>query len=762
MRKRGMIILAVSAALLAALGLQPAAGGMAVRAEVSEEVQDEAADETVDEATDDAEAEGESTDGADAADDAAADDGEQAPEEPRTIKIEDGVLQPLYEVSNLRSSKYSNEDSDILRFCVYIETDHDTDNDGMADLVKALIQVPRTAVEGAYQAGVIYDPTPYGAGTYEDPYTSSYKVLYQEERFNYDDLYRPCEKRTAAGEMSSMEAALAANPEEDWNYSVPISDDYGFTYARVYDYYLARGYAVVEACGIGTYGSEGFELCGTHLERDSHAAVVEWLTGDRKAYTDRTNCIEIKADWCNGNVAMTGCSYGGTLPFSVATTGVKGLKTIIPYAGIASWYDYTNSQGVPTILEVNYTDNLSAYNCGGTFMDRDWTVPNEEYGSWLWTIAQDQLDTNGNYAKIWEESDYAKDWEGIQCSALIVQGLNDFNVNSRHADKMVRAFTQAGQNVKLVLHQDGHNFIYNTIVNGELWNETQNRWLAHYLYDVDNGAEEMPAVLAQSNVDGTWHEYDSWRDFDYIEAPVSYTSKETDVTTEGLGLFASMFILEQNPDLSGEEHRADYYLSLSDSRAAVYPIELPENTTVYGVPEVHVRLSTQVTDYEGLMISAVLMDVADDGNTFKTYEVKNRLGARLPVRVIGEYEGAGYFGGDTSIVEYVQDSVNGRAISYGYTDLTNPGLGEEISEYTDTQQLEAGKYYDYTFYMLPTVYTVEPGHTLQLILTTWDPYRVFLDESFMELDLDKDSEMLDYDYSYTIDNESIQVMMPVR
>ena len=50
---------------------------------------------------------------------------------------------------------------------------------------------------------------------------------------------------------------------------------------------------------------------------------------------------------------------------------------------------------------------------------------------------------------------------------------------------------------------------------------------------------------------------------------------------------------------------------------------------------------------------------------------------------------------------------------------------------------------------------------MHLILTTWDPYRAFLDESFFELDLDKDSELFDYNYSYTIDNESIQVMMPV-
>ena len=347
------------------------------------------------------------------------------------LRIENGAPQPILEVSDLRAPDYSNEDSEILRFCVYVETDHDTDNDGMADLVKVLVQVPRPAVEGKYKAATIYDPTPYGAGTYTDPSTSSYQVLYREKRFDYDSLYRPCDKREAAGEMSSMDAALSARPEKDWNYTVPISGDPGYVYASLYDYYLARGYAVVEASGIGTYGSEGFELCSTHLERDSHVAVVEWLTGDRRAFTDRTHNIEIKADWSNGNVAMTGCSYGGTLPFSVATTGVKGLKTIIPVAGIASWYDYTNSQGVSTINEVHYADYLAAFNCGGTYLDNDWTVPNDDYCSWLWQISRDQNKTNGDYAPIWESMDYSRDYQDIHCSALIVQGLNDFNVSTR-------------------------------------------------------------------------------------------------------------------------------------------------------------------------------------------------------------------------------------------------------------------------------------------------------------------------------------------
>lgn len=64
--------------------------------------------------------------------------------------FEDGMAQPILTYSNLRDEDYTNEGSDILRYCVYIETDHDTDSDGKADLVEALVQVPRAAAEGSF------------------------------------------------------------------------------------------------------------------------------------------------------------------------------------------------------------------------------------------------------------------------------------------------------------------------------------------------------------------------------------------------------------------------------------------------------------------------------------------------------------------------------------------------------------------------------------------------------------------------------------
>ena len=99
-----------------------------------------------------------------------------------------------------------------------------------------------------------------------------------------------------------------------------------------YDYWLVRGYAYVSCSGLGTLGSDGFETCASADETAAFASVVRWLAGDEgvKAYSDKNSGVEVKADWSNGNVAMSGQSYAGSTAFAVASTGVEGLKTIVP------------------------------------------------------------------------------------------------------------------------------------------------------------------------------------------------------------------------------------------------------------------------------------------------------------------------------------------------------------------------------------------------------------------------------------------------
>lgn len=661
--------------------------------------------------------------------------------------FEGGEAQPVFRYTNLRDSNYTNDGSDILRFCVYVETDHDTDGDGMADLVEVLVQVPRAAAEGYFRAGVIYDPTPYGAGTVDENEMNSNMVM-EAVPFDYSQLYAPGKKRTPEGSRTTLEAAAEANPDS-WNYTVPYSNKTGYSYARNYDFFLVRGFAVVEAGGIGTFGSEGFELCGFDLERDAHKCVVEWLTGDRIAYTNPYHNLEIKADWCNGNVAMTGCSYGGTLPFEVAVTGVKGLKTIIPFAGIASWYDYTNSQGAARAISAVYASHLAYYNSGAAFLDDDWTVINKKYSSFLWQLAQDQEATHGDYADIWAGMDYSLDSSRINCSALIVHGLNDFNVCTKHSDLMARAFARAGQPFKLVLHQDGHNTLNGIFVNGMLWQDIMNMWLSHYLYDVDNGIENMPAVSVQSNVDGFFRTYNTWGEFDYQSfafdreiTPDSASHIDSAEVADAYSAYSS-----DTDDLGKPLPRDCFYSTLPDNAAAQYVFEVPENYTLYGVPEVRLKISAQNTDKDQMMVTALLIDTIDWKTNFGAFLTKTRLHDRLPKKTIFAMP-AGEGLPDTKMYFFVQSDTPAKLVTFGYADLKNPGGGYNGADYTRREEdITAGEYYDYTIYLQPTSYTFQPGHKAVLVITSYDPYITEGAET-------------DFDYSFTIDNTSLELRFP--
>ena len=670
-----------------------------------------------------------------------------------TPVFEGGMAQPVFSYTNLRDTDYTNEGSDILRFCVYVETDYDTDSDGMADLVEVLVQVPRSAAEGVFKAATIYDPTPYGAGTVDENEMNS-TIRMNPVPFDYSRLCEPGAKRIPIGCVSTLDAAEAADPES-WNYTVPYSNDKGYSYARLYDYYLVRGFAVVEAGGIGTYRSQGYELCGLSLERDAHKCVVEWLTGDRIAFTDPYNNIEIRAEWSSGNVAMTGCSYGGALPFEVATTGVRGLKTIIPYAGIASWYDYSNSQGVPRYQSAAYVNDLASYNSGAAYLDDEWTVINDDYASLLWQLSQDQLAANGNYDGFWADRDYSLDSSRISCSALIVHGLNDFNVLTKQSDLMVRAFARAGQCWKLVLHQDGHNDLNNMIVNGELWEETVNKWLSHYLCGVDNGIENMKAVTVQSNVDGSFRTYDSWGEFESETFPYDRAASPDEVShVDAAGISDFCAAYSQATDDFGRPLLQDnYYLSLPEGTRAAYFFEVPDNCTIYGIPEVHLRMSTPDADKEAMMVTAALIDTIDGETEFKAYLTKERLQNCVPVRTVGEVV-TGHRLARTKMKELVKSNATAKLITFGYTDLQNYGGGYDGRDYTrHGEPVKAGEYYDYTIYLQPTVHTFAPGHKAVLVITGWDPYIEYYSQ---EADSAKPRS-----YSFDIDNAAFEFRFPL-
>ena len=107
---------------------------------------------------------------------------------------------------------------------------------------------------------------------------------------------------------------------------------------------MPRGYAVVLGESVGTFNSQGCPDVGADAETLGTKAAIDWLNGRARGFDDAGN--PVTAGWTTGDVGMTGISYNGTLPNQVATTGVEGLKTIIPISAISSWYDYYRANGL--------------------------------------------------------------------------------------------------------------------------------------------------------------------------------------------------------------------------------------------------------------------------------------------------------------------------------------------------------------------------------------------------------------------------------
>ena len=711
----------------------------------------------------------------------------------------DGVAQPIFPYTSGVPTEdgYSNDNSDIIRYSVYVETNYDTDGDGKLDLVKALVQLPRAAAEGKYKAAAIYDARPYITGCTDYGRSRGFNYKNADTDYDLDTLYGSAAPRDAQGEMSTMDAAKNASADE-WYYlspyeSYPNYPFYDYEDLDWYDYFLVRGYAAIEVGGLGTRGSEGLETCGTDVETDAFKCVIEWLTGNRVAYTDKESNIEIKADWSNGNVAMTGRSYGGTTDFAVASTGVKGLKTIVPVAGIASWYEYTNSQGISTSDNPAYSDNLGLY-CAGRYIDEDdWNSIKDTYQAYLNRIYNDQVALNGDYGTHWATRDYTAGntgkktdngltYDNFSCPALIVHGLNDTNVRTKQFQLMYDAFKNANQNVKLLLHQGAHitpdydSYKTSLLIGSETYNGILNRWFSHYLYDQDNGAEEMAAVTVQSNVDGSWTTLNDW-------------DGNTDTLRLSCGDEGETTVTSQYPsDVTSRNWTSKFLSNTESSEArAVYTMDVDTDTVIIGTPAVHVKaapmqhLAQQTAavsdaidraaaprgiDHEeimnpahqtaadeddgiaamsldgdsrnALMMSAMLVDLSD--TAFPTYTTS------VTEERTGETNWVGSGAQDYDVIRFKQVNSNYKVVAQGWMDLANPSAGFDSASAENKVDLEDGTYYDYTLYLQPTHYTVKAGHKLALVLFTYQPGMASYSEA----------------YGYTFQNAETYAEIPVN
>ena len=685
--------------------------------------------------------------------------------------FENGLAQPVFKFTDGKTGeKYDPATSSIVRYCVYVESDYDMDGDGKRDLVKAFIQVPRSAVEGNYKAATLYEARPYCAGVQADGYDHMKEVESKEYRkIDFADLDKEVPARIPEGMISAMDLALKADPA-DWYYP-----DKGNNNSMVYEnldnfnYYLVRGFAVVVSAGFGALGSDGFNYVGSEYERDAFKSVVEWLHGDRVAYADREGKIETKADWANGNVAMTGRSYAGTMPFAVATTGVEGLKTIVPVAGIADWYTQQNMQGAQRYWPKEMLNSFLAYFCSSRYNDETLSEKQlDDIAAFHHELSLQQLKCGFDYdPEFWGAGNYRLHADQIKCSALIVHGFNDENVSTKQFEMMHTAFEQAGQTVKLILHQGPHitptmaNKNYGILIDGKFYDDIVNEWISHYLYGVENGAEKMPEVLAQTNYDQKkWETESAWK----TEHTIKLTSKEESKTVidtdwEKAGVSAENFddVMALKSTNMAQRYVTDPFEKAVTVQGTVClnlkaalkdgNIETdfdPENRNDVDTLTMQLGNSKVSGKMDDVEIAVLLCDVCDEEfDSIQTVDPERNI---VPVTTVKE--GGIMNGGDLPAFDEAEFNTvhkKYRVITRAFADLCNPEAGYAPETAQNSIELKKGEYHDYTVYLNATRYTVEPGHRLAVVVATEDPVNCLIHKT----------------YSVEIDDNSVMVEVPV-
>ena len=587
--------------------------------------------------------------------------------------------------------------SKVIREVVYVESDLDTDGDGQSDLLQATIFRPFESEKMPVPA--LYTASPYFGG-----------IIDNEKRNHNVD-----ENLTDATEWTNPQyepsAVVKARKPSDENTSSATEMAVGKSSYTLNEYLLARGFASVFAGAIGTRGSDGLRITGAPEETESAKEIIEWLHGDRIAYTDRSRKHEIKADWCNHNIGMTGRSYLGTLQIAIATTGVAGLKTVVSEAAISSWYDYYREHGLVIAPEDCQGEDLDllAETCQSNLLDSgDYIKIKPKYDEMQANLLEKEDRKTGQYSDYWENRNYRHHTDKINCSWISVHGLNDWNVKPKNVYKIWQKVKDLPVEHHLFLHQGPH-YNMNNLVSID-FTDLMNLWFVHELLGIENNAyNQWPTVMIQDNLEADiWHDEEDWSN-DVGQKVVYYPTDDAELQKDGNGKKKLAFL-----DLGGKEFKAakisetawqDKFIA-GDEKWAKPSLrfttdEFIHPVTIVGRPEIKLRVSSSLNKGQ---ISVALVELGD----------RKRLTA-VPKFLMRDGQELGFRFGTDTLQEFVPDKLShAKLITKAHMNLQN---------YADMQKpaaIEPGEFYDLSFELQPTYYKVPVGSKLCLIIYSTD------------------------------------------
>ncbi|GGG97027.1 putative Xaa-Pro dipeptidyl-peptidase [Polaribacter pacificus] len=359
---------------------------------------------------------------------------------------------PVFKDGEAQVVEAFNDPSKWIRHDLWVETEFDTDGDGKLDRMHVAVTRPSQTEKEGLKLPVVYESSPYFAGT----------------------------ASLQNGVMWSVKHELGETPPNRIHPKVSRRGKRPIISNSQIRTWVPRGYIVVHSSSPGTGLSDGSPTVGGKNESLAPKAVIDWLCGRAKGYTERTGSEEVKAFWSTGKVGMTGTSYNGTIPLAAATTGVKGLEAIIPIAPNTSYYHYYRSNGLVRSpggylgedIDVLYDfihsgdESKRAY---GNKVVRDTEMANN-------------LDrVTGDYNDFWAGRDYLNQMKPMKAALLMSHGFNDWNVMPEHSYRIYKKAKEMGLDTQIFYHQNGHG--------GPPPMKMMNRWFTRYLFGVRNGVE---------------------------------------------------------------------------------------------------------------------------------------------------------------------------------------------------------------------------------------------------------------------------------
>ena len=452
---------------------------------------------------------------------------------------------------------------------------------------------------------------------------------------------------------------------------------------------------------------KGLMTNGNYQQIEAYKNVIDWLNGRCRAFTDHTRKRQVKADWSNGKVATTGISYLGTMSNGLATTGVDGLEVIIAEAGISSWYNYYRENGLVTspggypgedfdsLAELTYSRNL----LGGDYLHH-----NAAHQADL-DIVKKELDrASGDYNQFWHDRNYLLHADQVKAEVVFTHGSQDWNVKPLHVFNMFQALP-ASIKKHLFYHNGAHVYLNNW--QSIDFRESMNALLSKKLLGYDS-SYELPTVIWQDNTGEQ-----SWTSLDDF-------GNQTSQRTFSLGDDEKV-IQNRYETKDYERYGKAYPTFLTDlyqDKAQQVTIDLPieEDLHLNGKARLHLRLYSSTN--KGLL-SAQLLELGS-----KKY--LQPYPAVLSVRTLDN----GRYHMLDNLTELPFKEAGQRVISKGYLNLQNR------HDLLEVEAVTPGEWMEFDFDLQPTIYKLEKGATLRLVLYTTDFEITVRDQTDYQLTID--------------------------